>query len=359
MINSKNFDNIRSVALVFILLIHTVLNNFGIADFTNEITEKSLQVNSNQILMGALYSNLFKPGTVLFFIISGFLFEIQYAKFNSFSVFIKRKAKSLLRPYLILFLIPNFIFIWFIEPNFGVQESYDLLYLIFVKPIKSIFLTNYWFVPALFVTLLINFFIKPKYVLKSLILFIAIWILAYVNLYFKFVLTAHTVWFTGFFFIFTLGRLIYAYNDKIANFKLINKNNLIFAVVLFYIISNIESMIILNYGYNVDCVNTLRIGNILYSFSLFFLLNTLLNEVDFILPIDISFYFVYLIHPFVLKATIFLMLKNNLTVFGYPMQYFYNIIHFLIVITTCVAIQQIFFKLRFKPKYLSEYVFKK
>lgn len=359
MINSKNFDNIRSIALVFILLLHTPLNNIGIAGFTNEMTERSLHVNFNQILMGSLYSNLFKPGTVLFFIISGFLFEMQCVKFTNFRVFIKKKTKSLLRPYLIIFVIPTFIMIGFIEPNLGIVKEKMDIGVLFIRVMKEMFLGNYWFVLALFVTLIINYFIKTKNIFKSLVLFGFIWLMFYVNLCCQFVMTSHTVWFIGFFFIFTLGRLMFVYNDKIANLKFINKNNLILAVIVFYIISNIESMLVLMYGYNVDCINTLRIGNILYSFSLFYLLNILFSEAKFTLPINVSFYFIYLVHPFVLKSTTFLMFKNNLTVFEYPTQYFYNIIHFLIVITTCVAIQQIFFKLRFKSKYLSEYVFKK
>ena len=359
MINSKNFDNIRSVALVLILLLHTALNNIGIIDFTNEITEKSLQVNSSQILMGAFYSNLFKPGTILFFIISGFLFEMQCEKFTNFRVFIKKKTKSLLRPYLIIFVIPIFIIIGFIEPNLGIIKERIDIFILVKKAMDLILFGIYWFVPALFVTLIINYFIKTKNLFKALALFGFIWVFFYINLYCQFVMTSHTVWFIGFFFIFTLGRLMYVYNDKIANLKFINRNNLIFAIILFYIISNIESVLVLMYGYNIDCINTLRVGNILYSFSLFYLLNILFNRVKFTLPIDVSFYFIYLVHPFILKSTTFLMLKNNLTVFEYPIQYFYNIIHFLIVITTCVAIQQIFFKLRFKSKYLSEYVFKK
>jgi len=360
MVNIKNFDNIRIVALISVLLVHTVLYNVGMSKFSIELSELSFHKNYSQLLLWSLYVNVFKSGTILFFIMSGFLFEMQFVKFNSFSVFIKKKAKSLLRPYLILFVIPTFIIIWIIEPNFGVQESYNL-YLIFIKTIEGIFLTNYWFVPALFVTLLINFFIKTKYVLKSLILFIPIWMLTYANLYFKFVLTtAHTVWFIGFFFIFTLGRLMYLYNDRIFNIKLLkNKKQLFLITIIFYVLSNIDSILILKYGHNADYLNTLRMGNILYSFSLFYLLNSLFNDFKFVIPIDVSFYFIYLIHPFVLKISDYFLAKNNILFFNYPSQFIYSILHFLIVITSCVLVQQLFFKLRYKSKPVSQYVLKK
>jgi fucose 4-O-acetylase-like acetyltransferase len=359
MINSKNFDNIRSVALISVLLLHTVLNNIGVVDFSNVMTEKSLQANFCQILMGVLYSNLFKPGTILFFIISGFLFEKKVLKFTDFSVFVKKKAKSLLRPYLIIFIIPTFIVIGLVDSDLGMTIEKIDIFILLKKAMNQIVFGIYWFVPALFITLIVNYFIKTKDLFRSFILFGLIWLAAYINLYLQLVTTYHTVWFIGFFFIFTLGRLMYVYDDKMANLEFISTTNLIYASILFYIISNIESMLILKYGYNIDCINTLRIGNVLYSFSLFYLLNILFNKVNFTIPIDISFYFIYLVHPFVLNSTDSLMSKNNLNVFEYPTQYFYNSIHFLIVIGTCVAIQQMFFKLRFKSKYLSEYVFKK
>ncbi|WP_433814856.1 acyltransferase family protein [Flavobacterium johnsoniae] len=358
MINLKNFDNIRIVALISVLLLHTCLGNFGVDTFTADMSELNLNSNYDQLLLNASYLNLFKCGTVLFFIISGFLFEKQFPAFNVFSLFIKKKSKSLLRPYLILFVIPTIILIWIIEPNVGRKEDYDF-YLFFIKTIRSIFLTNYWFVPALFVTLIINYFIKTEDLFKSLIFFSFIWLIFYVNMYFHFVLTSHTVWFVGFFFIFALGRLMFVYNEKMASFRFMNKNNLIFAVILFYILSNIESMIILEYWHNTDYINTLRIGNILYSFALFFLLNLFFSKLNFVLPINVSFYFIYLVHPFVLRVPSILSFTSDLRELEYPLQYVYNVAHFLEVATICFVLQQIFFKLHFKSKYLSQYVFKK
>jgi hypothetical protein len=359
MINIKNFDNIRFVALISVLLVHTCLYNVGMDNFRNELSELSFFQNYNQLLLFGLYVNLFKSGTILFFIISGFLFQIQFIKFDSFFVFIKKKSKSLLRPYLILFVIPTFILIWIVEPHYGIKEGYDL-YKLCVKTIESIFLTNYWFVPALFVTLVINFFIKTKYVLKSLILFISIWIVAYVNLYFKFVLTSHTVWFVGFFFVFTLGRLMYLYNERIFNLELLkNKKKLFLITIVFYVISNIEGLLILKYGHNFDYVNTLRVGNILYSFSLFYLLNSLFNDFKVVIPVEVSFYFIYLVHPFVLRISDYVLSKNAILIFDYPSQFIYSILHFSIILTCCVLIQQLFFKLQYESKPIFEHILKK
>lgn len=359
MIDSKNFNNIRTIALLCVLALHSTLANRGFLDFYNETTIKIFNENFLELLMGAIYSNIFKAGTILFFIISGFLFEKQYLKFNDFLIFIKKKNKSLLRPYLIIFVIPTVLLIGVIEPNVGVKEDLDISTFL-IRTIESIFLTNYWFVPALFVTLIVNYFIESKNLFKSLYFFVLIWFISYLNIYLKFAISNHTVWFIAFFFVFTLGRIMCVYNEKISRWGIIrDRKKLIFLVILFYIISNIESVFIMRFGCNPDFINTLRIGNMFYSFFLFYLLNDIFNKVEFELPIDVSFYFVYLIHPFVLKFTTKLLADNNLSVFEYPAQYFYNIIHFIIVLTICVVIQQFFFKLSFKSKTLSEYVFKK
>lgn len=359
MINSKNFDNIRTVALAFILLMHTSLMNSGVIDFSIKMTGESFHANFNQLIMDAIYINLFKAGTILFFIISGFLFEMQFLKFTNFSIFVKKKARSLLFPYLIIFVIPIIILTGLVEPNIGVKENLTVSVFI-LRIFQNIFLSNYWFVPALFVTLIINYFIKTKYLFKSLIIFIPLWIIAYLNIYIKFAITYHTVWFVAFFFIFTLGRLMYVNNEKISNLLILkNSKKLILLTAVFFIISNLESVFIMSYGSNIDYANTLRIGNIFYSFSLFYLLNNLLNKINFVMPIDISFYFIYLIHPFVLRITSTILFKNNIVIFTYPSQYFYNIIHFLIVFITSFVIHQFFFKFRFKSKTMSVYVFKK
>jgi hypothetical protein len=363
MINSKNFDNIRSVALIFILLLHTILfYNPSMIDLYKETSKELFYLNFEQLLLNSLYYNIFKPGTILFFIIAGFLFQMQFLKFDNFYVFLKKKAKSLLRPYLIIFVIPTIFLIIFVYPYVGAKENTDNIEFsaLFIKIMESIFLTNYWFVPALFVTLIINFFIKTKDLFIALALFIAIWLIAYLNIYFKFVMTSHTVWFVGFFFVFTLGRLMFIYNDKISNLSIIKDPRQLFLIcVLFYIFSNLESLFIMYYAANADYVNTLKIGNLFYSFALFYMLNYGFSKSNFVVPLNLSFYFIYLIHPFILRITSYVMEGYNLKFFQYPMQFIYNFLHFLFVLLICIVIHQIFFKLSFKSKALSQYVFKK
>jgi hypothetical protein len=353
LISTKNFDNIRIIALLSILAVHTNLPNSKLLNNTN------FDVDS-QFLMYIIYINVFKAGTILFFIVSGFLFEMQSSKFIDFSVFIKRKVSSLLRPYFILFFVPTIVIIGLIEPNFGVFKENMNFHTYIIRIIENVFLTNYWFVPALFITLVINYFIAKKNIIKSLIVFVPIWLFCYINTYLKFAPSGHTIWFIGFFVVFTMGRLICIYNNKIADINLFkSKKKILLIVFIFYVISNLESILIFNYGHNLDYLNTLRIGNITYSIFLFFLLNMIFNKIVFVLPFGFSFYFIYLIHPFVLRAETIFLYQTKLNIPEYPLNVFYNVMSLLLVLFVCVILHQFFFKLKINSKYISEYIFKK
>jgi peptidoglycan/LPS O-acetylase OafA/YrhL len=167
MIDNKNFDNIRFIAVIAVLAIHTTLPNIFFNLYGKNIENFNYRIYFSQSLSSALYYNFFKIGTNLFFIISGFLFEMQSSNRVSFKAFFNKKVKSLLWPYLIIFLIPTFIIIGLLEPNFGVKENINLD--IFAKRVLgNMFLTNFWFIPALFITLLLNYFISTKNLFKSL-----------------------------------------------------------------------------------------------------------------------------------------------------------------------------------------------
>src|ERR1035437_2854000 len=357
MINLKNFNDIRLVAFFCVIGLHSILSNI---EFTRLIEHPAIfeSVMSNkQFIMNAFYGNFFKSGTILFFIISGFLFQMQYQRIDSFLPFIKNKIKSLLKPYLIIFVLPT-ILILLIQPYVG-EEKFDLTFFIFFKEfVKEIALSNYWFVPALFITLVINHFIKAEYVIKSLFIFIPIWLTSYLNIYLKLTLTSHTVWFVGFFFVFTIGRIICMKEVQISKLKIFNnKYNILLLMIFFYRISSLESMIILNYAHNVDYLNTLRIGNILFSVSFFYLLNIIFNKKNIKLPFEICTYFIYLVHPFVLRITGFFLFYYKFA-FNYPSQILFNLIHLVVVLALCILLHNIFFNLKFKKKYIAEYVFK-
>lgn len=361
MINNKNFDNIRLFAVLSILALHTNLPNIELVRLSFNDANFNTALDIRQLLANALYNNIFKAGTILFFIISGFLFEMQTKKTIdiTFISFLKKKTKSLLLPYFVIFFLPMLFIEVFVEPNFGVKEILSFKLLI-TKILIEIFLNNYWFVPALFITLMINHFIKTKQLFKSLLFFTPIWILAYLNIFFKFTLSSHTVWFVGFFVIFTIGRIFFLYKERIAELSVFkNTNNILALTFVAYAISNIESMIIIRYGHNTDYLNTLRIGNIVYSILIFFLLNSFLNKKRIVLPFELSFYFIYLVHPFVLKVTNYLLTSNDIRNSAFPDQFLFNLLHFTIMLLFCFVIHNIFFKLGYKNRKLSEYVFNK
>jgi hypothetical protein len=186
-----------------------------------------------------------------------------------------------------------------------------------------------------------------------------IWGLSYLNIYLKFTYSYHTVWFVGFFVIFALGRLIFIYNDRIAKLSLFSSTNKVLLLTFScYLVSNIESIIILVYGHNINYINTLRLGNIAYSLSAFYLLNMILVKNKISLPFELSFYFIYLIHPFVLRISSF-PFKNHLIEFKYPSQLIFNLVYLSIIFSLCIVVHDIFFNLRVKNIPVSLYIFNK
>jgi hypothetical protein len=359
MINSKNFDNIRVIAILMILFLHTFLNNFILDKYGSTPINNIQSYDYLQIFCSATYLNLYKAGTILFFIISGFLFQMQCHKFSDFSFFIRKKAHSLLWPYLIFFVLPILFLYTCVMPYIGYHEQ-NSFYSVFMILVHEILFSNYWFVPALFVTLVLNFFVKSKNLIFYLSLFILIWLIAVINIYVKFVdTTTHTMWFIGFFFVFAIGRLIFLHNEKLSKLNFLkNKSILIIFCFVFYVLSNMESMAIFAYSKNLDFANTLRFTNICYSFGLFFLFNAILDDKNWSFLKKYNIYFIYLIHPFVLRVTGFLLVRSGHTVFGFPVQFVYNLLHFLIVLFFCLFIHKLFFSLRWNNRYLYSYFFK-
>jgi fucose 4-O-acetylase-like acetyltransferase len=357
MINSRNFNNIRTVAMVFIIALHSTLLNFKVSDVITDLDQTNFNINFWQALSQAFYKDFFKSGTILFFIVSGFLFEMQINKLKVFNTFFFKKFKNLIVPYFFLFFIPTLIIVILIFK--GEVASNQTVKFFFSRLIIEVFFGNYWFIPALFVTLMINYFINSKNLIKSFYYFLPFWILAYLNIYYRVTTTEHNVWFVAFFIMFTLGRIIYFKKDEILKISFLNNLKLMTILTFcFYLLSVMESMILLIYADNKDFTNTLRIFNVAYSFSFFMLLNKYFSVRELNLSKGLSLYFIYLIHPFVIRFTRLLIKKFHIT-FEYPSQFLFNILHFLLVFAVCVWIHKIFFKIKINGWSPSKYLFEK
>lgn len=352
MIDSRGFDNIRIVAIMLIILLHTVLPNVG---FEKMLAGKEDLSNFDliQISYHSLYLNLF-TGNILFFTISGFLFQMQLESFTNFTNFLARKFKSLMLPFLIFGLGVTVFAIIFVYPNIGqFKDVVTVDY--FLDSLKvAIFGSALWFIPSLFVILVVNYFFKTRLFLLVLISFM-LWLFLYINCYLKVVelnLFGNTI---GYVLIFVVGRLSYLYNEKLASIKFLYcKRKILFSLIVFYVLLNLESLAL--YKIKGDFLNPLRIGNILYSYSIFFLLNRVFIENKLFFMKGYTIYFIYLMHIYCLGFTgVFFQRFNT---FNYPVQLGFNFLNFIFVLGMCLIIHKIFFSIKINSRFIASYFFK-
>ena len=352
MIDSKGFGNIRVIAIMLIILLHAALPNVG---FQKLVDGKEVLSGFDliQVCYHSLYLNLF-TGNILFFTISGFLFQMQLASFTNFTNFLIRKFKSLLIPFLVFGLGVSAFLIIFVYPNFGQVKDVVTITYFFESLWVLIFDSILWFIPSLFIILVLNYFFKTRLLLLTVLSFV-LWLLLYINCYLNVVkldLFGNSV---GYVFIFVIGRLFFLYNEKLASIQfLYSKKKLFFSMIVFYILLNLESLVL--YQIKGDFHNSLRIANVLYSYSVFFLLNRVFIENRWVLLKGYTIYFIYLMHFYCLSITgVFF---QRLGVFTYPTQLAFNFLNFFVVLGMCIMIHKVFFSIKINSKFISSYFFK-
>ena len=352
MIDSKGFGNIRVIAIMLIILLHAALPNVG---FQKLVDGKEVLSGFDliQVCYHSLYLNLF-TGNILFFTISGFLFQMQLASFTNFTNFLIRKFKSLLIPFLVFGLGVSAFLIIFVYPNFGQVKDVVTITYFFESLWVLIFDSILWFIPSLFIILVLNYFFKTRLLLLTVLSFV-LWLLLYINCYLNVVkldLFGNGV---GYVFIFVIGRLFFLYNEKLASIQfLYSKKKLFFSMIVFYILLNLESLVL--YQIKGDFHNSLRIANVLYSYSVFFLLNRVFIENRWVLLKGYTIYFIYLMHFYCLSITgVFF---QRLGVFTYPTQLAFNFLNFFVVLGMCIMIHKVFFSIKINSKFISSYFFK-
>lgn len=290
MMSGKNIISIRIVAMFGVLFMHAsflhwqVLHNLDVNFFNN--SQLSFSFFSVAI-------SLFKFSSIIFFLISGYLFETNKRRYTDFKKFVLDKYHALLKPYLVIFFIPVCLFLLLVQPYFG--DTYNLSFTGYLKNITSaVFLSNYWFVPVLLLYFILNFFIPYKWLKVLFPLSILITLSYSLNLYLNLISTVHTLSFIGFLSFFFLGRMQVhkVYKPVKLHFKIL-------LVILFLLLSIAESHFLFYKVHQFDAWNTLKFSNILYSIAVVLLL----THVPEFPPAfkRINTYFIYLIHPHLLK----------------------------------------------------------
>ncbi|MGI4020039.1 MAG: acyltransferase family protein [Janthinobacterium lividum] len=284
--HSSSIDNFRALAIIAIVIHHTCINVVPDTQYT---------------VPYLIYANLTKYGTILFMVISGFLFQKNFHKYSIKSL-IDRKIKTVVVPS-----IP-FMLIWVFTIFFNCRNQ-DVTSLMF--SIKNCLLYSpYWFIVNLFFIQIIHYYIKNVNNILNFIFFSVLTIFYCINIHMGWVATSNTNSTFAYLLFFHIGRIICENMEVIHSYylKLIASKLKLTMFICFVLgllmLSSYESFIIETKPkkYIIDALNILRIGNICFSVALFVLFYCMRKQ----LKLDKWFngksvFLIYLIHPYLLS----------------------------------------------------------
>jgi hypothetical protein len=268
-LTKKNYDfidSLRFIAIITIVIEHSYLSPKSI--YFNTIGEQVIQTVTMQ---------LFKFGTITFYILAGFLIGDKIPTISSLT-YLKRRFHGTFKPWffwLLIFLVLIYINFWVIYKKGGIVEAFsnplpvlgDTLYYI-------IFDTSFWFILNFLGSIAILLLFRKHLYSFKLGAFLLVCSLFYsLNLYLEWIPSRHTTAVLGFVFYLWLGVIMHKYFEA---FNLLIKNSTILfltvGVIITFIIACSESIYLMNSGIKVDPYNTLRLTNIIYSLVCFLLL---------------------------------------------------------------------------------------
>lgn len=283
--------NLRVIAIMAIILNHAQIG---------------IEADTHYSLMYLTYGQLSKFGSLLFMIISGFLFEKTVSKYTTEQL-LYRKTTTILVPSL-LFILPWIILNIGVLPFIGEQTAVINKSFIYSELYNIFFRSIYWFPINLFLILIINSFIRGRRSLKLLLIpAVLITVFYSVNIYYHWVPRRHNSAILAFFTFFFAGRLLHIYYPRVKT-TIINVFRNLWLKVLFYgliitlfVCAVFESYYIQQNVHGTDPNNILRMSNILYTMLFLIVLYGMRNKVDFTKYFaDKTVFLIYLIHPYYL-----------------------------------------------------------
>jgi hypothetical protein len=254
-------DSLRFISMVSIVMEHSSLllgKNF--TTFPQQIA----QVTSIQF---------FKFGTIIFFILSGFLIGDKFQTYSS-AEYLKRRWDNTFKPWVFWFIVTmflNYLNLYIVYVKFGMQDIVTAPWHTFLQQLHdTLFLTSLWFIVNFLICIAI--LLTFRRYMDSLIFgaILGAFSLFYsVNLYYDWVPPSHTTAILGFVFYLWLG---YKINKNFEAFTTwVNKTSswyMLLAFVITFALSCYESMNMIQHNNN-DPLDTLRVTNILYTLVCF------------------------------------------------------------------------------------------
>jgi hypothetical protein len=202
-LNFEVIDTIRFIAMLSIVWGHCSLG-----------AENSVYTNTTETVLQSIILQIGKLGTIVFFLISGFLMEPKLAKHTPWG-FVKLRFKSIILPWMISVVVLAFLTIATDSATkvayqlHHYREAVMLQYLIFKN---SIFYFAYWFIVVYMITAVLLIALRKHiYKLRLGLVFLAITAFYCLNLHYAWVSQAHTKAFLGYVFFMWLGMQISRY----------------------------------------------------------------------------------------------------------------------------------------------------
>lgn len=305
--NNYNFiDSLRFIAIITIVIEHSYL--WPTSKYFDSIGDQVIQTITMQ---------LFKFGTITFYILAGFLIGDKIRTTTSLD-YLKRRFKSTFKPWLfwlVVFLSLIYINFFVIFFKQGHVDAFNSPIYTFFDTIRFIvFETSFWFILNFLGSISILLLFKKYLYNYKLGIFLFICSLFYsVNLYYEWIVSSHTTAIAGFVFYLWLGVQMHKYFDVFQEWIKKQKTILwITLTIITFTLTCLESIYLLNSGIKVDPYNTLKISNIVYSLVIFILLYKVgnLKWIEKLNPRSTT-YGIHLIH-FIIIAQIFPMIFNPL-----------------------------------------------
>ena len=286
----KNYDfidHIRCIAMMSIVVEHTMGSDPPSASSENYLTF-------------LLIIQLFKFGTIIFFLLSGFLISEKFTDYTP-GQYLKRRFSSTFGPWLlwsVVYLICFIINLW-IKQRMYHDQDHRLTLNAIINEVNVVYLhTNYWFIINFMVSITILLIFR-KYLYNQFFggILLACTLFYCVNIYFEWINPTHTMAILGFVFFLWLGAQMRKHWLIIQNqIALLPYPFLLLIVAITFGLSIYEITLLTHKG-SYDPLNTLRFSNVLFSLAAFalFLKIGVIKSLNFLKPRQTT-YGVYLIH---------------------------------------------------------------
>lgn len=296
-LTSSEVSWIRFIAMIGVVAVHSVFVPEGSHQQTGVFVWDLLPPEQFTGLL--LYENFFKFCTIVFFLISGYLFGKKATGFKEGFRFFLRRVTNIGKPWLMAF---SLFLICIFAANYLNHRSLSVFSL--QKVVDILFSSTYWFVANIFFSLFVLLILQTFLPEKVIGLITGLVSVYYgLNIYLQFGAFQHTYAFGGYMFYIWLGKTLALNPGTLEKARQIPMPWVAGIVAVLFALSCKESFFIQEHFHASQFHNTLKLTNQLYSLAVFvFLAKLNINWGDRILAPRSETFGVYLYHTFFLAA---------------------------------------------------------